>query len=813
VSHDHTALEGEVVRLHWRDEETAGDDKPFAEVGAGLAFDRHCRLYHSIPKDGRVERMLSAAQDPLRPQRYSVTALQVDEPGKRILISAGRSQGIRESARFIIYQSASDPIAQPIAFATITQSGENESWIDLTMLRQASIMQGNQIVMVDPVAQPLPVDLFESDVAGPRGDFQPLAERSTASFSPRALAIDEEERLFLAESAAKRILIYDLPSNRLLRQVPLAAEPVDLVANGRTVYALLASPPGLISLGARGDVQALALPAQITQPSRIALCPNGELYILEKAGTEQARIVKFSNPAAVIAEKFATDLDFQLNDPTLAHVCTDPNYVLVVARRRGEDFVRYCVARDAPVNLRPLTARGYDGLGIARAPDGRIGFWGAHGFRNAVAARLRYFPSGSVTTFRLDSGEFHTTWGRLFLDACIPKDTEMIVRCVTADEPPDETPPPPSPPANTTAVAPHADQSPPLPPPSLAQQLKNAPAQSLHRRATGYELPWVRPAGDDSFETYEAPVLAAEGRYLWVRIELTGNTRVTPRLKALRAEYPTHDYLRRIPQTFSRDERVASFLRRYLAPFEGQLGELEAKADARAALLDPRSAPAEILPWLGSFVGLVLDERMAQAPRPGGKFEDVRRTLIAEATWLFRFRGTVPGLRHFVEIYLGTQTILIEKFRVRGLGGAVLSDSDGLSSSSVLGAGFRVGGAIGQDETQSLAGTIDDAFDTHAHRFALLIPASLTSEQHDVVRQILELHRPAHTLVEVCTVGAGMRVGRGLHVELTSIIGRSGGFSQLQLGSATLGRGSILGRPDAGTVLGGSRLGEDTRVG
>src|SRR5262249_34190583 len=159
-------------------------------------------------------------------------------------------------------------------------------------------------------------------------------------------------------------------------------------------------------------------------------------------------------------------------------------------------------------------------------------------------------------------------------------------------------------PENTSADPPFKNLSPPMPPQSLAQQLKTAPAQPLHRRETGRELPWVRPAEDDPFETYEAPVMAAPGRYLWVRLELTGNTRTTTRLRALRAEYPTHDYLRRLPQMFSRDEQVASFLRRYLAMFEGTLGELEAKADARAALLDPRSAPAEILPWLAGFLGL-----------------------------------------------------------------------------------------------------------------------------------------------------------------------------------------------------------------
>jgi phage tail-like protein len=731
VSHDHTALEGEVVRLFWHDEEKPGGDKEFSKTGAGLAFDGHCRLYHSIPEDGRVERLLWAAQDPLQP--------------------ADRQRA--------------------------------------------------------------PVDLFATDIDEQLGDFSPAKSASTSAFEPRALAIDEDERLFVADTAIKRILIYDLWSNRLLRQVQLAAEPIDLVVDGRRVYALLESPPGLIALDARRVFQTLALPAEITNPSRIAISPTRELYVLERAGQAGARVVKFSDPAYSVEVKFATDLDFQLGDPTLAQVCTGADSVMVIARRPGEDFVRYCVGEKAPVHLRPLTARNYDGRGIVRTPDGQIGFCTTHGFRHAVAARLRHFPKGSVTTFALDSGEFQTIWGRLFLDACIPKDTEIVVRCLTADELPNEELPNPSPPANTEERAPYPEDSPPLPPPILMRQLKTAPAQSLHRREMGYEQPWVRREEDDSFETYEAPVIAGAGRYLWLLIEMSGNTLGTPRLRAVRAEYPTHDYLRRLPKTFSRDEHVAAFLRRYLAMFEGQLGEFEGKADARATLLDPRSAPAEILPWLASFVGLLLDERMAHAPRPGGRVEDVRRTLIAEAVWLFRFRGTVPGLRQFVEIYLGMETILIEKFRVRGLGGALLPDSTGVATNSILGAGFRVGGAVGKDETQLLGTTIDDAFETHAHRFSLIIPASLTSEQLDVVNQILELHRPAHTLVEVCTVAAGMRVGRGLHVELTSIIGRSGGFSQLQLGGATLGRGSILGRPGPGTVIGGSRLGGDSRIG
>jgi len=736
ASHDQTALEGEVVQLYWGDEKGggAGEADPFVARGAGLAFDEHCRLYHSVPAEGRVERLLWAAHDPLQP----------------------------------------------------------------------------------PSQQSAPVDLCATDLSAALGDFALHEAAPTALLEPRGLAVDEENRLFVAETGARRILIYDLWSKRLLRRVQFKQQPLDLATDGRTVYALLTGPPGLVKLTARTGPQAVAWPNEIAEPSRLAIAPSGELFILEHAGSAQARVVKFDKPGEALAVKFATDIEFQTGDPLLAQSCTGADQVLVMARRPDEDFLRFCVGASSPnewSELPPLKARNYDGLGIALAPDGRIAFWTKHGLRHAVAARLRYLPQGSVITHRLDSGEFHTVWGRIFLDACIPKGTSITVRCISADEPPTDAPIARARPANTNATPPHDEQSPPLPPQSLAEQLEQATERPLHRRETGRELPWVRLAENDPFETYEAPVLAAPGRYLWLRLELRGDTRTTPRLRALRVEYPTHDYLRRIPQTFSRDEQVAAFLRRYLALFEGALGELEAEADARRALLDPRSAPTEVLPWLAGFLGLSFDERMARAPRPGGQTMDVRRALIAEATWLFRFRGTVRGLSRFLEIYLGVMPILIEKFRVRGLGGALLGSSSALAANSVLGAGFRVGGAIGESETQTLAGTIEDAFATHAHRFAVIIPTALTAEQSDVVGQILELHRPAHTLVEVCTVDAGMRVGRGLHVALTSIIGRSGGFAQLQLGESMLGRGAILGRPEPGTTIGGSQLGRDSRVG
>ena len=324
---------------------------------------------------------------------------------------------------------------------------------------------------------------------------------------------------------------------------------------------------------------------------------------------------------------------------------------------------------------------------------------------------------------------------------------------------------------------------------------------AVYRRDRGPETSWVRFAADDTFRTYEAPIQSDPGRYLWVTVELSGNTQATPRLRAIRAEYPSHDYLRKLPQTFSRDQRAASFLLRYLATFEGELGDWEARSITRRALIEAKSSPDEILPWLAAFVGLVLDERWSPA---------IRRHLIAEAIWLFRFRGTVPGLVRFLQICTQCAVVIIEKFRLRGLGAALGDDS---TSSSVLGIGFRVGGAVGDPAASLLTSSADDAFVTHAHRFTVLVQGSLTQDQSDILQHLLDVHRPAHTLVDSCTVATGMRVGRGLLIGLTSIIGRSEQFMRFQVGSSVLGRGAILGRPEAGTVPGASVLGRDSQVG
>lgn len=640
---------------------------------------------------------------------------------------------------------------------------------------------------------PAPVELFEPEDPPQPGDFARADAGRGPLRRPVGVAVDVDDRLYVAEADAGRILVYDLWSRRLLRVARTGAgtRPLSLAARGREVVAAVQGIPGLVRLTAREGPEPLAAPPEAIAPQQVAASPGGALAVLLGAGTEGAMVLPLDRPRDAFFVPRATDLAWESDD------------VLVAARFPGEPFERFRTTPGAVERLQPLVARDYPGGGIVRTPEGRIGYDAPKGFRTAAPARVLHERVGTVTTFRLDAGEYQTQWGRVFLDACVPAGTSVRVRFVSSDESFDEPSLPRTPAGNLLkATVRRPDLSPPMPPLSLL------PAEPewlpLHRRETGRELPWVQPEPGDPFVTYEAPVTAPPGRFLWVTLELRGTRHTSPRVRSLRAERPGHDLLRRLPKTFSRDEADASFLRRYLAIFDGLAHELDARAARRETLLDPHGTPADMLPWLASFLGMALDDRWP---------ERARRTLVAEAAWLFRFRGTVPGLRRFLEIYLEQPVTLLEHFRLRGMGGAMVGDGGPAVSRAVVGAGFRVGGAIGEPGESPLEGTARDAFETHAHRFTVMVRGSLTAEQLDVVGHVLDVHRPAHTRVEVCALGSGMRVGRRLHLGISSAIGRTGGFATAQLGAAALGRGTIVGRPEPGTLPGAARLGETSRVG
>jgi phage tail-like protein len=436
---------------------------------------------------------------------------------------------------------------------------------------------------------------------------------------------------------------------------------------------------------------------------------------------------------------------------------------------------------------------------VTVAPTGRIAFTTANGFGWTSGSAARYATEGTITTYRLDSGGYRTRWGRVFLDACRPPGTAIGLRFVTTDDDTVTDPMPPAPPDRGGRVVVDPESTPPLVPLHLLDAA--AEVATVYRRPNGNERAWL-PA-DGAGQTYETPVHAPPGRYLWVQIRLSGTARTSPTVRALRVERPGHPLLGALPRAWSRDEADADFLQRMLAPAEGLLQELDERAAHRASLVNPGSVPSASLAWLASLTGTVLDHRW---PEPA------QRTLIAEAYQLYSRRGTVAALVRWLAIYLGRAPTLIENWQLRGLAGSVLGTQPGPNTAPRIGGAASAAGSLGRILLGGSApGTT--SYQPTAHRFTVLIHGTLGAEQRTAVQDILDRHRPAHTLAEVCELGAGMRVGSQLRVRLTSYVGPSTRFDPAVTGQVRIGANGVIGLPAAGSRVAGSSVVGKVRVG
>ncbi|MFC3744983.1 phage tail protein [Paractinoplanes deccanensis] len=619
--------------------------------------------------------------------------------------------------------------------------------------------------------------------AAPPGDFAPRPRPELLDGT--GIAVDADDRLFLADRGRRVIAVLDLWSRRTLRVVPVAGLPMGLTAAGRVVHALVRGPAGLVRLTATRDPEPAELPGGApagAEPSRVALLPDGTPVVLwhtpDGAGW-QAVAGRAAEPVGG-----ASDIAVDATGAVVVAPCPSPTGARPAALRR------LLPAAGGWTRTLPLDAAGYDGSGIVATGDGRVGYWTAAGFRLAARGRVRYAKDGTCVTYRLDSGQPRNRWGRIILDGCLPPGTDCRVAAVTSDDD-FETGLPPAP-ADPAACEPGPGKTPPLPPDGLAPT-GPAVAGAVHRRRDA-PTPWWRPAAHDPVDVFEAPVTAPPGRYLWISLRLTGDGSSTPSVRALRVERQAHDLVRRLPAVFAEGLADPSFLDRYLAIFDSLLYDLDQRAARRDVLLDPAATPVEALPWLASFAGLVLDDRWPEA---------ARRRLLAEIVPLYRRRGTAGALTRYLELLLGRAPILVEHFRLRGL--APRPGGDPLTSRrAVVGFGFRLG---------DTAGTGAAGQGAEAHRFTVVVPQPLSAEQDAAVRHVLDTERPAHTAYELCTVDAGMRAGSGLHVGLTSLVGPTGAMTPLVVGASVATAGTVLGGAGSGLAVEGARLDRTARVG
>lgn len=106
-------------------------------------------------------------------------------------------------------------------------------------------------------------------------------------------------------------------------------------------------------------------------------------------------------------------------------------------------------------------------------------------------------------------------------------------------------------------------------------------------------------------------------------------------------------YLEHLPALYYRDELMG----RFLMLFESFWKPLEGQIDNLPFYFDPRMTPPDLLPWLASWLNLVLDERWP---------EEKQRQLLCSAAYLYRMRGTRQALEEYLEIYAGVKPEIVE---------------------------------------------------------------------------------------------------------------------------------------------------------
>ncbi len=147
------------------------------------------------------------------------------------------------------------------------------------------------------------------------------------------------------------------------------------------------------------------------------------------------------------------------------------------------------------------------------------------------------------------------------------------------------------------------------------------------------------------------------GRYLWLRLKLTGDEGEAPRVGRMTVYFPRNTYLDYLPAIYKEDKASRQFLERYLSIFQTLFTGLDNTIENLETYFDAGGTPAGFLPWLAAWLAVSLEERWP---------ERKKRAFIKRAVSFFNRRGTAPGMRDFLEFYFERKVYLIENHRFRG---------------------------------------------------------------------------------------------------------------------------------------------------
>lgn len=422
----------------------------------------------------------------------------------------------------------------------------------------------------------------------------------------------------------------------------------------------------------------------------------------------------------------------------------------------------------------------------------------------------------------IDSGSTQTVWHRLYLEALIPAKCDIRIHLAASDDL--------NPITDEQAWFPH----------HFGRRFSAAPRDGVPRGvwlSQPSELPHhpgllpcptaAETAGLFTVLIQRAGrrVRALRGRYLRVRVQLTGDGRSTPEIWALRPYASRFSYVDNyLPALFREDlfapeaddlvsatapPSPADFLERFVALFESELTPLEDSIANAHLLMDPLTTPPEALAWLASWIGLTFDPIWPAARQ---------RTLLRHAPQLYRRHGTLNGLQLALDLATDGavsrgQVIVLENWRLRRtfatiLGADLAAEEDPLLAGLAVSGNSFVGDTLFLgDETRkeflalfnanlvvtsAEADAITSFLDDLAFRVTLFVHDAVAPQDLGLIRRIAELEAPAHVITDVITASYPLMVGIASLVGIDTYLTDVPQPQPVEVGRSDVGRRDLL---------------------
>ncbi len=315
---------------------------------------------------------------------------------------------------------------------------------------------------------------------------------------------------------------------------------------------------------------------------------------------------------------------------------------------------------------------------------------------------------------------------------------------------------------------------------------------------------------------WDCLVQSPPGRYLWLRLTLTGDGSETAALSKIKVYYPRASSLQYLPAVYREDPVSADFLDRFLSIFDTIRGGTSDQITDIARYFDPKATPAnpqnalgtDFLAWLASWLGMAL-----QSNWPVRK----RRELVRQAHRLYALRGTPEGLRQYIELYAGVRPTILEMYRLRRW--LIVNQSTLGNCSTVFGEEVMQRLHIGSNSQVGCFRLIDygdpslDIFNQYAYQFLVIVPRwpGAGDSDQQMLEQIIEMAKPAHTVAELRWAEPRLRVSLQAFVGVDTVIGKYP-IGVIE-GQGKLGYDTVLGSPGEEKARPSMKLGGHSSVG